>query len=81
MYFHSNNFFSKYQFEFRLGHSSQNCLLLKLEKWSTTCADDGQTGESMLTDLSKVFNYINHDLLIPKLTTYGLFMNLSILFK
>ena len=41
-----------------------------VEKWKETL-DKGGLGGLLLTDLSKTFGCIKHDLLIAKLTTYG----------
>ena len=65
-----DNFFSKYQCGFRKGFSSQHCLLAMLEKWKK-CLDAGGSCGAMLTDLSKAFNCLRHDLLIAKLHAYG----------
>ena len=51
---------------FRKNMSAQNCLLVMLEKWRNCLDYKGNTGV-LLTDLSKAFYCLNHDLLIAKL--------------
>ena len=41
-----------------------------LEKWKT-CVDQKQICEALLTDLSKAFDCLPHDLIIAKLNAYG----------
>ena len=55
---------------FRKGYSAQHCLLVMIEKWKKVVDNGGAFG-ALLTDLSKVFDYIPHDLIIAKLETYG----------
>ena len=62
--------FSKYQCGFRKGFSTQQCLLTLLEKWKRS-TDRGKVYGALLTDLCKAFDFLNHDLLIVKLTAYG----------
>ena len=65
-----DNFLSTQQCVFRKGHSTQHCLLVLLEKWK--CAvDRAKTFCALLTDLSKVFGCLNHELLIVKPKAYG----------
>ena len=55
---------------FRKGMSAQNCLLFLIEKWRKCLDNNGKTGV-LLTDLSKAFDCLVHDLLIAKLNAYG----------
>ena len=64
------NILSKYQCGFRKGISVQHCLLLMTERWKKS-VDAGNAFGAMLTDLSKAFDCVVHDLLIAKLHAYG----------
>ena len=63
-------FLSSQQCGFRNEYSTQHCLLHLLEKWKN-CVDKGKVFESSLTDLSKAFHCLDHELLIAKLNAYG----------
>ena len=69
----SNHFdiFSKFQCGFRKGFSAQHCLLLMIGKWKKT-VDNKKVFGAILTDLSKAFGCICHDLLVSKIHAYGL---------
>ena len=62
--------FSKFQCGFRKGYSAQHCLLAIIEKWKTA-VDNGGVFAALLTDLSKAFDCIPHDLIIAKPAAYG----------
>ena len=62
--------FSKFQCDFRKCYSAQHCLLAMTEKWKTT-VDNGGVFAALLTDLSKAFDCIPHDLIIAKPSAYG----------
>ena len=53
---------SKYQYGVRKGYSSQHCLLVIFEKWRATINKVGSSGV-LLTDLSKAFDCLSHDIL------------------
>ena len=64
------NIFSKYLGGFRKGHSSQHCLLYMLENLKKAM-DKGLSTGILLTDLTKAFDCISHELLIAKIHAYG----------
>ena len=61
---------SKYQCGFRQGYGTQNCLLAMIEKLRKI-GDKKGIFAAVLTDLSKTFDCITHNLLIAKLSGYG----------
>ena len=70
MYKYFDQIFSKYQYGFRQSYNTQHCLLVMVEKWKEAL-DKGGLGGALLTDLSKAFDCIKHDLLIANLILYG----------
>ena len=64
------NKLSIYLCGFRKGMSAQNCLLFLVEKWKRSLDKNGKCGV-LLTDLSKAFDCLQHDLFIAKLNAYG----------
>ena len=64
------NIFSKYKTGFRKGFSPQSCLVAMIEKIKKSL-DRGGEYAALLTDLSKAFNCLPHDLIIAKLHAYG----------
>ena len=62
--------FSQNKCGFRQGFSTQHYLLTMTEKWRKYLDKHGVNG-ALLTDLSKAFDCLLHDLLIAKLAAYG----------
>ena len=67
----SNKFLSPLLCGFRKGYSTQYALINLLQKWQKCLdASDGIVG-TLLMDLSKAYDCVNHDLIIAKLEAYG----------
>ena len=65
-----DQFLSKYQCGFRKRFNAQHCLLAMLEKWKKA-VDIKKVFGALLTDLSKAFDCLPHDLIVAKLNAYG----------
>ena len=64
------NFLSKFQCGFQKGFGAQNCLLYMIETiWKTR--DNHRVFAAVMTNSSKAFVCISHELLIAKLKAYG----------
>ena len=60
---------SKYLCGFLKGHSAQHALISLLEKWRYN-VDQGRMFGALLTDFSKAFDCLPHDIIIAKLNAY-----------
>ena len=65
--------FLQNQCGFRKGFSVVNCLLPMIQKCRDSL-DQGSAYGALLTDLSKVFDCLPHELIIAKLHAYGVDM-------
>ena len=63
-------YFSLFSFAYRKNYSLQNILISLIEEWRTNL-DNNFVAGAVLTDLSKDFNFLPHDLLIAKLSAYN----------
>ena len=63
-------YLSKFIFAYREGHGAQYCLIIMIEMWRKAL-DESKVSGAILTDLSKAFDCLSHDLLIAKLEAYG----------
>ena len=61
---------SPYLCGFRKGYSTQYCLVVMLERFKKALDNKNKFG-ALLTDLSKAFDCLNHDLLVAKLDACG----------
>ena len=70
MKLYMEDYLSPYIFGYRKAHGPQPCVLSMIEMWRKAL-DEGKVAGAILTDLSKAFDCISHDLLIAKLGAYG----------
>ena len=60
----------KYECGFWKEHSAQHALISRFRKWLNNI-DQGRILEALLTDLSKAFDCLPHNIFIAKLYAYG----------
>ena len=70
IFLYIEKFLSPYLFGYRKGHSTQDCLLVMVETWRKAL-DEKKYAGAILTDLSKAFDCLSHEILIAKLEAYG----------
>ncbi|MCH2405854.1 MAG: reverse transcriptase family protein [Nitrosopumilus sp.] len=70
IYTYVEKYLSPYLFGYRKGYGTQHCLLAVIEMWRKAL-DESKVAGAILTDLSKAFDCLSHDLLIAKLEAYG----------
>ena len=63
-------FFFMYQCGFSKSFTAQHCLVAMLGKWKS-CNDKWKSFAALMTDLSKAFDCISHELIITKVHAYG----------
>ena len=70
-----------YCFQVNVDYSTQHCLLVLIENFKEAI-DTGNRFGAVLTDLSKVFDCLDHSLLVAKLHWYGLsLLSLKLIFS
>ena len=67
---HVNDILSDFVSAYRIKYSSNHMILRVIEEWKEKL-DKGFFAGAVLMDLSKEFDCIPHDSLIPKLNAYG----------
>ena len=70
IYEYIEKYLSPFLSGYRKGYGTQDCLLAMIEMWRKAL-DDSKVAGAILTDLSKAFDCLSHDLLIAKLEAYG----------
>ena len=75
-----DSYLAKQQCRSRKSYGTKHCQLMMLEKCKNA-ADEGNCFGSLLTDLSKAFDCLSHELLIVKLHFYGFDLPALKLFK
>ena len=69
IYSYIDKYLSPFLFGFRKGFSTEYCLIVMLKKWKRAI-DQGKFAGAILTDLSKAFDCLTHELLTEKLEAY-----------
>ena len=64
------NLLSEFQSGFRVSHSTQDVLLRVVDSWRKAI-DDGKFVVAGFLDLAKIFDCVDHSILLSKLKQYG----------
>ena len=70
-YLETNKLLSQYQFGYRNGKSTHSATVLLTDNIRKSI-DKGELVGSLFLDLTKAFDTISHDLLLQKISSYGL---------
>ena len=70
-YLNQNELLSKYQTGFRPCHSTTTTLLDSTTEWLTNM-DNGQLNSVVFLDFTKAFDTVDHEILVRKLSSYGI---------
>ena len=68
----SNKFLSPLLCSFRKGYSTQYALVNLLQNWKKSLDEPDRIVGTLLMDLSKAYDCVNHELIIAKSRPYGL---------
>ena len=68
-----NKILSRYQSRFFKGFNAQHGLVSIAEKWKGS-VDNGGVFGTLMTEISKAFDCLHHELLIAKPDTYGFYL-------
>ena len=68
----SNRFLSAFSYSSRKGHSTQYALENLLQKWKKILDKTDRIVGTLLMDLSKRYDCLNHELIVTNLAAYGL---------
>ena len=65
-----DNFFAMYHCGFRKDFIAQDCLIVIFQKWKS-CNDKEKSFGALITDPSKAFDCLSHELVVTKMHAYS----------